>query len=75
MTQIQTQTSIADFIYENDFSNTDNVEILNLWYKKTGEKINSPSFLSDMLDIINKMKKLNKEELADCIRHDKELGR
>ena len=75
MTQIQTQMSIADFIYNHDFKDTDNVDILNQWYKKTGEKINSPSFLSDMLEIINKMKRLKKEELADCIRHDKERGR
>lgn len=73
MNSFQIQTTIGKYIYEHpNTKNKDNIDIYNGWCQEYGERIFNPVFMFDLLNIIDKLKVMDRELLKELLDYDME---
>lgn len=68
---VETQITIAKYIYAHPSTkNMSALDIYNGWCEEYKTSITSPSFLFDMLNVIDKQKNMDQDLLKSCIEFD-----
>ena len=71
MNNFTIQVTIAKYIYDHsNTANMDNVDIYNGWSDDYSQVIHDSAFMFHMLDIIEKMKVMDRQLLKECIDFD-----
>ena len=74
MTELMTQITMAKFIYNHPRTKKMSaVDIYNEWREEYKDTIHSSVFLFDMLNIIEKMKVMDRELLKGAIEYDENV--
>ncbi len=73
MNNFQIQTTIGKYIYEHPATkNIDNLDIYNSWSREYGERIYNPVFMFDILNIIDRLKTMDRELIKELLDFDME---